>query len=397
MKTNNAHNNTSKNQTQKMKILFIIWTLSLGGGAEKILAYLIRGLACTDKYDIDLQEVVHFDTSWEVLPEDVTVLPPVLDCTNTSFFARIRRIPANVILSYFPRLSRNLYRRTFGYDLVVSFNYQIPSFLALPEEKSITWVHSSVEDLANSSLKRRNQSRVFETNDAIVSIAKRTRKSIEDLFPEQREKIRTIYNGFPTESIVSMSNDKTSYDISGSSILFIGALDKRKSPVDALKAFKSILIECPSAEMYFLGAGNLSKEIVRMAKELSIEEKVHLLGYVKNPYPYIKAASCILSTSKSEGFQSIFVEGLILGTPFISTPVGAAEELADDGMFGKIIESSSQAGEAYCDLMRHQEDPDYKESMNAFASKFTIEHQVECFEKLLYEIIDSPISDNPSK
>ena len=40
----------------KKKILFVIWSFSLGGGAEKMLSVLTRNLDI-DKYEIDILEI----------------------------------------------------------------------------------------------------------------------------------------------------------------------------------------------------------------------------------------------------------------------------------------------------------------------------------------------------
>ena len=73
------------------KVLFVIWSFSYGGGAERVLGLLINGLHARGNYQIYLQEIVHFDIAWESIPADVMVLPPVIDETATGFTKRVRR------------------------------------------------------------------------------------------------------------------------------------------------------------------------------------------------------------------------------------------------------------------------------------------------------------------
>ena len=49
--------------------------------------------------------------------------------------------------------------------------------------------------------------------------------------------------------------------------------------------------------------------------------------------------------SKQEGFPGVYVEALSLGIPFVSTDVGGAEELSQEGRFGQIIESNQEAAQ----------------------------------------------------
>ncbi len=48
----------------KKKLLFFMWSFSLGGGAEKILATIVNQLD-PKKYDIDILEMEHFDKTIE--------------------------------------------------------------------------------------------------------------------------------------------------------------------------------------------------------------------------------------------------------------------------------------------------------------------------------------------
>ena len=48
----------------------------------------------------------------------------------------------------------------------------------------------------------------------------------------------------------------------------------------------------------------------------------------------------LLSMSKQEGFPGVYVEALSLGIPFVSTDVGGAEELSQEGRFGQSLRAS---------------------------------------------------------
>ena len=59
----------------KKKVLFFMWSFSLGGGAEKILSTIVSNLDL-DKYQIDILEMEHFDKGYEAVPEGVRILKP---------------------------------------------------------------------------------------------------------------------------------------------------------------------------------------------------------------------------------------------------------------------------------------------------------------------------------
>ena len=180
----------------RRKVLFVIWSFSYGGGAERVLSHLVRGLQETGYFDISLLEISHFDKAWEKLPEEVKVLSPVFDETAQGFFARGKRFAKRKLFDLSPAWARRMSRRAGGYDVVVAFNYLLPTFLIYPGEKSISWNHGSIEDLAGNAKRREWQREAYGNVDEIVAIAQRTARSIVDLFPECASKLHIVPNGF---------------------------------------------------------------------------------------------------------------------------------------------------------------------------------------------------------
>ena len=79
-------------------------------------------------------------------------------------------------------------------------------------------------------------------------------------------------------------------------------------------------------------------EIKRYIELNNLYKKVRLLGYKKNPFPYIKQADLFLLSSKFEGLPNVLVEALYLKKFIISTdcPTGP-KEILDNGRFGKLV------------------------------------------------------------
>lgn len=370
-----------------LKLLFIVHSFSLGGGAEKILSNLITELDRRGGYEISLMEIHHHADKWEYLPPSVKVVKPVLDESVSSPFARVKRGLDRRVLGKSPEEMRAAFRDDAPYDLVVSFNYQIPSFLVKPEENSISWNHGSIEDLADDEVRREYQRQAYAHFDRIVAIAERTRASIVNLFPEFEDKVRLVHNGFRFDEIQSRAAESYSGLNSPKSILALGRLDENKNPLFIIDCFKAINERHADCHLHFVGTGDLSEQAQQHAVELGLSECVHLHGFQPNPYPFIKDADCIMSLSHSEGFQTVLVEGLCLGTPFISTPVGAAEELSDGGRFGWVIQSPDQAVDAYDQILALRADAKFSDEMSAFVSQFSLASQADGFEELVREIM----------
>ena len=61
-----------------------------------------------------------------------------------------------------------------------------------------------------------------------------------------------------------------------------------------------------------------------LVEELGLADRVHLAGYVRNPYPSIAAADALILTSAYEGLPNVVLEALALQTPVIATPAGVS-------------------------------------------------------------------------
>lgn len=371
------------------RVLFVIWSFSCGGGAERVLSHLITGLAKRGEYDLSLQEIVHFDRFWEYLPEGVHVLPPIVDEAPCKGLARAARGMKRRIIDLFPYSVSRFANDASKYDVVVAFNYQLPSFFLKKYSKTISWAHGSMENLATEPRKRRLQWKAYAHADRIVAITERTRRSILDLFPEFEQKTSVIYNGFDFGKIFDLSKEDPALSLQQLAFLFIGRLDENKNPLGVLESFQSIRTVRPDAKLYYLGEGELREQLEEAIERAELNRDVFLLGHVANPYPLMKQAECILSMSKAEGFQTVFVESLALGVPFVSSSAGAASLLSCEGRFGQVIECASEAGEAYRNLAAQKEkDASYGDDMLAFIKQFSLDAQVDAFDRLVNDLME---------
>ena len=90
---------------------------------------------------------------------------------------------------------------------------------------------------------------------------------------------------------------------------------------------------------------------------------------------------CLVSMSNKEGFPGVYVEALSLSVPFVSTDVGGAEELSQDGKFGKIIYNDEQAIE---EIIRYVErTQEFGKDAEKFLENLSLQNQIREFKKLL--------------
>ncbi len=252
------------------------------------------------------------------------------------------------------------------------------------EVKKISWIHGSIEEFLTDSSKRDSHRRQLDDADRIVGISKKTSNSIKEVYPDYSQKLVTVYNGYDFESILEKSKEKVAIEIAPQSICTIGRIEENKGSDRVVEVIRLLHQQGKKYYHYFIGAGDMEEELKKRVKEYQLEDYVHFLGYQKNPYQYLSKMQVLLSMSKQEGFPGVYVEALSLGVPFLSTEVGGAEELSQEGRFGKIIKSNQEAAQAIDNYMTAASSFNVNEA-SQFIQQFTIAKQIEQVEKLIGE------------
>lgn len=360
----------------KKKVLFFMWSFSLGGGAEKILSTIVNNMDL-DKYDIHILEMEHFDKPFEETPQGVKILKSLVHY-KYPYILKSLLWRARI---YFPGLVRKLLLKD-NYDVEISFTVMNPplQFSKRKEVKKIAWIHGSVENFLENKRNYDTQKNFLSNADHIVTISKKTRQSVEELFPKYKHKIVTIYNGYDFNSIIERSNEYLQYKIYDKSICVIGRIEKNKGSDRVLDIFRCVHKKDNSVHLYYIGAGNLEEYLKNKVKEYNLEENVHFLGYKTNPLKYLKNMKCLLSMSKQEGFPGVVVEAITLGVPFVITDVGGAEELSENGKYGDVVSSDKEAIEKL--LFRINGDKK-NISTNEFRLKYTVSEQIRNLEEII--------------
>lgn len=365
----------------KKKILFIIWSYTYGGGAEALLTMIVNHLN-PEKYDVSIIEYEHADIKVEPVNANIHVLPYIRAVETPEGYSKTWQLynaPEILISTYIKK----------DYDLYISFNYQIPTFLLPKGTRNISWIHGDVYDLADEKVlrERKRQDVAFEKACRIVAISDNTEKSIKDLFPGHADKIVKIYNGIDVGKIRQMALEDTDVRLEGPSLLFVGRLEDGKNPSRLVGVLKLVHQQGIKAHLYFMGKGDRRDEILGKAKEQGLSEFVHLLGYRQNPFPVVKQADVVCLLSRSEGFSMCLLESVALDRPFVATPIGGAEELSNHGRCGRVIETDEEAAEAACDLIGRG-----KEEMRAECRKsirrFELRQYMERVENLFDEVME---------
>lgn len=151
------------------------------------------------------------------------------------------------------------------------------------------------------------------------------------------EKIITLSNPIEVRSILngSLSQSPSIVD-SNNYICAVGRLAHAKGFDVLITAFSKLSDQ--SLELVILGEGELRSDLESLAKLLNVSERVHLPGFVTNPYHVIANSRLFVLSSRWEGFGNVLVEALATGVPIVSTDCpGVPSYILSNGEFGHLV------------------------------------------------------------
>lgn len=154
-----------------------------------------------------------------------------------------------------------------------------------------------------------------------------------------------IYNPLNKKDVVKKSKIRISKNIyknkDSIKIINIGRLVHQKDQITLLKSI-NLVKEKINIELIIIGQGYNKNKLENYIKINSLQKNVKLLGFKKNPYPYIKSCDVFVLCSLYEGLPNVLLEAIVLKKFVISSdcPTGP-KEILSNGKGGALFKTGS--------------------------------------------------------
>lgn len=151
---------------------------------------------------------------------------------------------------------------------------------------------------------------------------------------------KCIYNPFNKKFINSKLKKKEKlnfFEKKSLNLISVGRLTDQKDHLTLIKSIK-ILNKNLKVKLIIIGQGKNKKILNDYILSNKLQNKVKLIGYLKNPYNYIKKSDIVILTSKFEGLPNILLEAQYLKKYIISTNCETGpREILLNGKAGDLI------------------------------------------------------------
>lgn len=319
-----------------MKILFIHNNL-LGGGAEKVLLTILKELT-PPMYDVTLLLIKNKGVYLDAIPKHVKV-KYMLDISNGDISFPKNR---DILVDYYKNHIGN------DFDVEIAFLEGAPTKLLSCSTNmhslKIAWVHIDLQKAHwtySYYVSIEEELLSYIKMDKVVFVSTNVRNSFENLFKVKMNNGIIIKNPINQEQIKLLSQSYSiKYD--NFSCVIIGSLCNRKGQSRLLFAMGHLFELGYRFHLYIVGEGSAEESYRELAHLLNIADYVHFIGFLVNPYPYIRSANLLISASITEGYPLVLCEALSLGVPVIATQCTGNIDVLGNGKYGMLVNNTEE-------------------------------------------------------
>lgn len=305
-----------------MKKLAIITPTLANGGAERIISTLSQSEKIKELYEIT---IITFDNDANDYQFDCKIIN-----LKESYSKQLNRMKPIKYLNYFKIIYK--VKKDMKFDIVLSFMENMGIVNAVTKRKEITLhaVSSYLSGQYEYTNSRRKNSYVFlfkalikkyfNKLDGILTISQESAQDLVENFKIDEDKIIVTYNPYDVKLINEMSgNIEKSSNNNRLRIVTMGSLIDLKAQWNLLRAFKEVESKFKNVELLIIGRGENEKYLKEMTNAYQLNHKVQFLGYVTNPFEYLKNSDIYVLTSIREGLPNALIEAMACGLPVIAT------------------------------------------------------------------------------
>ena len=304
------------------KICLLINSLQ-PGGAEKIVINILGyyknvGYEC---FIVLLEKSVFYD-----IPENVKVTYLTNYKSNISDYYKLFLLP---ILAY--KLKQFLIKNNISYVQSHTYRSNYVNILSkvFGSDHIAHIVNHGIISLYNKlGLKGKINNTLikylYPKSDKIILTSEGMLLDFKKLIKSDNLNTSIIINPHDIKKIVELSSEdieenEFSLNETKKYIISLGSLIGLKRNSDLIMAYKDFQIKQSNVELLFIGDGAERENLIKLVNELQLNDKIHFIGRVFNPYKYLSRSFVFVLNSSSEAFPNVIIEALACECPVISS------------------------------------------------------------------------------
>lgn len=370
-----------------MRLAYCIHALNLSGGIERVLTTKANYLA-----DV-LGHEVHIITARQKGRKECfrlsdRIVRHDLDANDRMYLHKYRRRLGALLGTIRPDITvtvcdNSLYALTGCDDSSV----KVGEF-HFSHEKFMMKYGTGALGRAYAEFRTRRLERAVRKLDRFVVLTKADKEDWEKVRPD----VEQIYNP------LTFVSDEVS-PLTGKRCVAVGRLEAQKNFKDLIKAWKTVDGRHPDWTLSIFGKGSQENELRNLIKDSGLAGKVILEGGTSDIRKELLDSSCLVMSSRYEGFPMVLLEALTTGLPIVSydCPKGPSEivTIGANGYLAKVGDTGTLA-QGICSVIANE---DLRKRFGAESKRrsenFTLEKTMERWDRLFSSLTTSRTRTSP--
>lgn len=317
---------------RKPKVLIITPSMK-GGGAEKVLSLIVNSLDLS-KFKVVILVLNSVNEAFPINQKNGQL--KLLSYKHKSVKQGLGTI-IKVIYSEKPTLVFSIY--THLSVMIQLLKPILPSGIKyIARETAIASMVPHIHGLKGVIYARLYQF-VYGKLDCVIAQSKFMKDDLIQHFNVAPFKITVINNPVDHENIEKLANCEESGNVS-SHYVSVGRLVPVKRYDLLIQAFADPKLGSFSLDI--VGDGPEREKLQSKIDELSLSNRVRLLGFQENPHRIVGKARALILTSLFEGFPNVVLEANAQGIPVVAMNMpGGIAEIVEQGVNGWLVENDS--------------------------------------------------------
>lgn len=321
-----------------MKILHLISGGDTGGAKTHVINLLTE---LQNKIDVKLICFLKEDFYYELKEKGVNI--EVFEQKKRYDFSVIRRLINELKEGQYDLIHSHGARANFITFMLTRF-YNIPTVTTIHSDYLLDFKGNFYKNIVYKNINLLS----LKSIDYYIGVSKK----FHDMMVErgfQSDKVFTIYNGIDVKNVpktIKKEDFLKKYGIETDENTVVVGILARLHPVKGVDVFlrgaKKVL-EQRDDVIFLIGGDGIEKDnLIELANDLGISEKVYFLGFIEKPYDFLNSLDINTITSFSESFTYTILEGGILKKPIVASNVGGLNDLVIENKTGLLFEAGNE-------------------------------------------------------
>lgn len=236
-------------------------------------------------------------------------------------------------------------------------------------EKTILWIHHLV-NVETTVLAQKEET---DKLDSVITVSNTTAKTLKEVFPNLKKKIKTIYNIIDEDEIKNSADKPLKKKLKLSNELNLVTVSRvcKEKGFERMIHLAKFLREKNINFKWFIIGGNYYKDEFNRIKKLyeEFKENFEWFGFIDNPHNIVKQCDYSVLLSDDETWGLVLTEAMMIGVPCITSDFKVAFEQIKDQNNGIILsnELTDTYSERIDDIINNKDK--YKKAVKNFKYK----------------------------